>query len=599
MVSYTYQDRKRASLNLTAPNASAWSQKYIYDPFSRLTNVTSPAGAFGYDYSTDDTTPAMRSSRSLVRVLNLPNGARITNAFDSVARLTATVLLKSDDSILNSHFYTYNVGNQRTKQTFTAGNATDYTYDPIGQLKTARGKTPGATNRWNEQFGYAYDAAGNLNFRTNYTMVQTFNVNNLNELTTVTNNGRLTVAGTTAGLATSVTVNTSNAFLYADATFASTNQPWVNGNNTYQAIAADSYGRHDTNSITVNLPGTNTFVYDLNGNMRTNGTRIFDYDDENELIRITEPTAWKSEFAYDGKMRRRIEKNFRWDAGTSGWAQTNEVRFIYDGNVVLQERDTNNIPQITLTRGNDLSGRLQGAGGIGGLLALTSNSKLLADVNAHNYYHSDGSGNMTVLINNSQMLVAKYLYDPFGNMLSASGPMAFVNNYRFSSKRIHESSETYDYLYRWYTPNLQGWINRDPLGDRGFGLVRHRLALFLAGEPNRYMFVRNRPTIRVDSFGLEGIKVPEIPDLNPKCAQDPDVAGSYAKLLRCESDSGDGAAEANTICDCLAQGSDVAQAHCLAKFEKGFQARCNNPSCPPSSPPNQGPPVIPPIIIFP
>ena len=47
---------------------------------------------------------------------------------------------------------------------FTAGNYLNYTYDKIGQLKTVLGKKAGGTtNRWHEQFWYAYDAAGNLN----------------------------------------------------------------------------------------------------------------------------------------------------------------------------------------------------------------------------------------------------------------------------------------------------------------------------------------------------------------------------------------------------------------------------------------------------
>jgi len=351
---------------------------------------------------------------------------------------------------------------------------------------------------------YAYDAAGNLNFRTNYTMVQTFNVNNLNELTTVTNNGRLTVAGTTAGLATSVTVNTSNAFLYADAIFASTNQPSVNGNNTYRAIAADSYGRHDTNSITVNLPGTNVFLYDLNGNMRTNGTRIFDYGDENELIRITEPASWKSEFTYDGKMRRRIETNYVW-AGSS-WVQTNVVRFIYDGNVAIQERDGNNLPQVNYTRGKDLSGSLQGAGGIGGLLAREENPSSVLyspSSSATAFYHADGNGNVTMLINASQIPVAKYLYDPFGNTLSASGPLASENRYRFSSKPIHELSGMYDYLYRWYVPSIQRWLNRDPAEEKG-GF-------------NLYRINKNNCLTREDLYGLIDFVLPyEI--LNPPAA---------------------------------------------------------------------------------
>ena len=41
--------------------------------------------------------------------------------------------------------------------------------------------------------------------------------------------------------------------------------------------------------------------------MITNGTRTFAYDDENQLTTITEPSAWKSEFTYDGKKRKRKE----------------------------------------------------------------------------------------------------------------------------------------------------------------------------------------------------------------------------------------------------------------------------------------------------
>jgi hypothetical protein len=46
-------------------------------------------------------------------------------------------------------------------------------------------------------------------------------------------------------------VNGANAILYVDSTFASTNQSWANGNNTYTAIAKDTYGRRDTDSIAV------------------------------------------------------------------------------------------------------------------------------------------------------------------------------------------------------------------------------------------------------------------------------------------------------------------------------------------------------------
>src|ERR1035437_1789034 len=100
-VSYTYNNRLRASVSVLAPNASAWAEAYGYDAAKRLTSLTSPAGSFSYDYSTEQGV----SPASLVRALILPNGAYITNNYDNVARLLSTVLKGSDQSTINSHAY--------------------------------------------------------------------------------------------------------------------------------------------------------------------------------------------------------------------------------------------------------------------------------------------------------------------------------------------------------------------------------------------------------------------------------------------------------------------------------------------------------------
>ncbi len=55
----------------------------------------------------------------------------------------------------------------------------------------------------------------------------------------------------------------------------------------------------------------------------------------------------------------------------------------------------------------------------------------------------------------SQQLAAKYLYDPYGNMLAMAGRLAETNTYRFSSKEWNANSGLYYYLYRFYEPNLQ------------------------------------------------------------------------------------------------------------------------------------------------
>ena len=479
-VNFTYQNRLRTGLSVSAPNASPWNEAYAYDVARRLTNVTSRAGAFGYSY-------ASGPSRLISR-LALPNGASITNAYDSVARLLSTKLLNSGSTNLDSHSYTYNTASQRTGLTNTYGDYRSYAYDNIGQLVSAIGSESNGTSRLNEQFIYAYDAAHNLNWRTNNGLWENFVVNPLNELSNVTRStANLTVAGTTTSLATNVTVNGSAANLYADSTFALGGFAVTNGNNTFTAVAKDNDGRQDTSSVTVNLPATVNFAYDLNGNLLTNGTEVLVYDDENELVTNWVPTAWKSEFVYDGKHRRRIERDYNWNG--SSWTQTNETHFIYDGNVVIQHRDANNLPQLTLTRGTDLSGSLQGAGGIGGLLAITQNPLLLVNSpGAHAYYHADGNGNVTMLINANQAIVAMAEYDPYGGFLSLSGPMASVNPYWFSSKPIHWQSGKYDFLYRWYVPQLDRWPNRDPIGE--------------LGGKNLYGFVGNQPLSRWDSLGL-------------------------------------------------------------------------------------------------
>jgi RHS repeat-associated protein len=94
------------------------------------------------------------------------------------------------------------------------------------------------------------------------------------------------------------------------------------------------------------------------------------------------------------------------------------------------------------------------------------------------------------LINASQTMAAKYLYDAFGNTLAQSGYLAAANTCRFSSKEWNANSGLYYYLYRFYDPNLQRWPNRDPLGENG--------------GVNLYEFVMNQPTLFLDRWGLKG-----------------------------------------------------------------------------------------------
>src|SRR5260370_4333426 len=116
-----------------------------------------------------------------------------------------------------------------------------------------------------------------------------------------------------------------------------------------------------------------------------------------------------------------------------------------------------------------------------------------------------------MLINMMQLVVARYSYDPFGNILSKSGPMADASLYRLSGKETHPASGLVCFLYRFYEPNLQRWPNRDPLGESSFELLRGRKSTpapsfvrtrVRSSGSDLYGFVHNQPLDHYDALGL-------------------------------------------------------------------------------------------------
>ena len=460
-VNYAYTNRMRGGLTL-----GSWSQTYGYDGAKRLTNITSTAGSFGYAF---DSTRKMEVSK-----LSLPNSAYIANSFDTVGRLTGTYLTRgTDNHVLDGYTYAYNPLGERTNVARDYGlmsSTASAGYDGIGQLTSWTGRESDGTPRLNEQLGYAYDPAGNLKQRTNNALVQAFGVDAANALTNITRAGALTASGNTPAPASSVTVNGQPALRYADFTFASSNGFALNnGQNSFTNIAKNYYGTTAvTNALTVNLPQSAALRYDANGNLTNDGTRAFYYDTENQLTNVAVAGQWSEAYFYDGLNRRRITRQYTWVSGS--WVIIgSETRYIYDGNAVIQERDGNNAVQVTYTRG------------LGGLLART-------DANGSTFYHADGNRNITALMDGSQYMVARYLYDPFGRQIGKWGTMADANTYRFASKEYDLRAGLYYFGRRYYDPLLQRFVNRDPIGVQG-GL-------------NLYAYCGNNPISFYDPLGL-------------------------------------------------------------------------------------------------
>jgi RHS repeat-associated protein len=473
-VTNTYVQGLRTAMSLNS-QPSTLNFSYGYDNARRLQTLTSPAGSFGYSYG------ALNSASALVTGISLPNGAYITNNYDALARLTQTALNNKWGHTLDSYAYIPDALGLRTNIVRNLGLTTSSVtvgYDNIGQLTSWAAAESGGTPRLNEQLGFGFDAAHNLHSRTSGALSQIFNTDAANEFTSVTRSGTFTVSGATPAPATSVTVNGQAAQTYGDFTFARTNLALANGQNIFTNIAQNAYGLKVTNTLAVNLPTNVNLTFDNNGNLTNDGLRSLSYDNENQLTNVMVAGQWRVAYVYDGLGRRRIAGNYTWQS--NNWVPTNEVHYVYDGMLVIQERDSNNVPLVTYSRGLDLGGGLQRAGGIGGLLART-------DTNGSTFYHADGAGNITALMDTNENIVARYLYNPYGKLIGEWGGMAEANKYRFSSKEWDPLSGMYYYGFRFYDPNLQRFANQDPIGEWG-GI-------------NLYGFVGNNPVTGVDFDG--------------------------------------------------------------------------------------------------
>ena len=245
---------------------------------------------------------------------------------------------------------------------------------------------------------------------------------------------------------------------------------------TYVTNALNQYESVTAGGNTISLD------YDDDGNLIHKDGVSYVFNCENRLVEVKpeSPTIGDTRvtFAYDYMGRRFLKQNYVYASGD--WTLVSTSTSVWNGwnriqeNVVLAA-DSSEVVKSYIW-GLDLSQSLQGAGGVGGLLAVVD------DDSAVDFYLYDANGNVGQLVNAlTGDIDAHYEYDPFGRLLKSTGSKANQNPYRFSTKPMDQQTGLYYYGYRYLDVELGRWVNRDPIEELG-GLNLY-LFVFNNGEP--------------------------------------------------------------------------------------------------------------------
>lgn len=460
----------------------------------------------------------------------------LAKTYDYLNRLGSIVSTPSASSAVG-YRYNYNNANQRTRATLADGSYWKYEYDQLGQVKSGKRYWNDHTPVAGQQFEYTFDDIGNRestkaggNSSGSSLRTASYTANELNQIIERDVPGGIDVLGAGRGTVTVNSLSTyrKGEYYYKELSVANTMDA------VWQSVSVDaSEGGSPTNIAGhVFVPETpESCSYDVDGNLASDGRWTYTWDGENRLRQIEshsglhDDSKRKIEFAYDWQGRRIGKTSYLWVSGS--WSNSSNQKYLYDGWNLVGVLDGSNTLLQSFCWGSDLSGTIDGAGGVGGLISMTVHTGANSGVYFYNY---DGNGNIVGLVNSvNGQTVAQYEYGPFGELIRATGSLARENSFCFSTKfQDHETGFLY-YGYRFYISWTGRWPNRDPIGEVGFEGNKYftftkddlqNLAaldpedenldaleaaqnniLFAAGK-TAYVMVNNDPVSKTDLYGL-------------------------------------------------------------------------------------------------
>ncbi len=477
-----------------ADTAVVRSVSYGYDASGRFETITDGANRHVYSY---------HPNSSLVSTIESRDGGsswfRESRFYDKPTRLVG---IRSDrmsgnavTAMISTHGYKHDDLGRRTRNTFQDGSYWEYGYNDRSEVTSAMRKTSAGTVIPQLAASYDYDGIGNrLSSISPILGNHTYTPNSLNQYASITTGNSRTAIGRAPAAwnveVDGVAAGRTGELYHRPITATNGAAPVWKEVVTRRDTGAPSSTGHFWYAATPFSP-----VYDEDGNLTNDGRWSYLWDAENRLIQMkSTPEAvtaghpyTKVVNAYDWQGRR-IAKHV-WKGGTAGspiFASSH--RWLYNGWNEIAELSASSDTATTLTRQNiftwglDLSGTLQGAGGVGGLLVQTTVANGVKEDASY-----DGNGNIVAWTKSTASApTSRREYDAFGNTLVSEGN--WPSSFGFSTKMQDAETGLYYYGYRFYDPMTGSWISKDFLGELG-GI-------------NLHQFVKNNAVGNWDLLGM-------------------------------------------------------------------------------------------------
>ena len=444
---------------------------YNYNSDGTLNTITTAAGVTG-TYSNYDPVTGRAKNFSIG-----PLG--VSSTFDGKGRNTGQSSTSNGNTL--AYTGTYDADGHCSGMIAPEG-AWSYGYngsDGHGYLSSATGP---------QTLSYSFDAAGRKNgVSTDFRPNQQSNSDTVTVLGSVTPGAGVKINGT------SVSVNGTTGL------FSQSYNPSPGAWYTYKVTGTmvSSGTNYSAQQIrTAYLPPTTESLgYNTAGALNTDARFNYSWNDLDQMVTITETNAYTASTAtqiscvYD-LQGRRVQKTVNvggkvttrtttlWD----DWRPVYEVDYSGTTNTVAQKR--------YYTWGPDVSGDIDGAAGIGGLVEIMAVTGTAVTTSLPVY---DGIGNIVAYVDgHTGTQVARYEYGPFGELLASYGPRANHCPFRFQTKMYDQETGYYYFGKRYYNSKTQTWISRDPLREDG--------------GVNLYAYCNDDPVGNYDPIGLRDVK---------------------------------------------------------------------------------------------